>query len=795
MNWYRNLKIRSRFIVTFAVILISFLLAGYLGFSTIFKITNSFSKNITSNQEVVLESASVINNIVQIRVDALNINGSSGNIDVNAAKEKLNKSLNSALEELEAYLDKVRLAAEGTKGDVLAKYEEQLKLGEYLSSFSTKYVEKNCDYFAALNAGNTALVKSLDEEITKIGNDLFEYLFYLPKIAFEAITLQSESIKNSSIFNIILTLIIFLISITVSATLASILSITTRKPIDKLSKDSKTVAKGDLNVSIRMNTKDELGDLSNAVADMADVIKAILEDIKTLSFELSKGNCSYLIDSSKYTGVFKEVTEAINSATKVLIEDTLYTIDRIQEFSKGDFSQEIKRFPGEKEAIKIGLDSVKNSLQLVSGDITDLVRAASEGNLEFKLDTEKYSGQWKETCNGLNSFVYNVVVPIKETQNALNQFAKGNFAHRITNEYKGEFNEIKKTVNFTAETIGHYISEISETLTKMANKDFNVSIDNEYLGDFKEIQNSVNNIVANLNILVKDIISSAEQVNAGAKQISESSISLAEGATEQAEAVENLTNTVKLISEQAVTNAKNSEKANDLALHTKENAASGSEQMNNMLTAMEDINNSSNSISNIIKVIDDIAFQTNILALNAAVEAARAGEHGKGFAVVAEEVRSLAARSQEAAKETTELIQSSVDKVEEGSKIANSTAESLLSIVNQIEEISSLVNSCALSSKEQEKSIEEMTIGINQIKNVTQDNTATSEESAAASEELASQSEVFYTSVSDFKLKENMSNTSINNTKSSSISYGDIDLNPLSDAAITISDDSNFGKY
>ncbi len=309
-------------------------------------------------------------------------------------------------------------------------------------------------------------------------------------------------------------------------------------------------------------------------------------------------------------------------------------------------------------------------------------------------------------------------------------------------------------MNFTAETIGSYISEISGVLTQMADKNFDISIDREYLGDFKSIQESVNLIVTNLNILTRDIISSAEQVSAGARQIAESSTSLAQGATEQAGAVEELTSTVSIISEQSKANAVNSEKANELALDAKDSAAGGSEQMDKMLLAMEEINTASNSISNIIKVIDDIAFQTNILALNAAVEAARAGEHGKGFAVVAEEVRSLAARSQQAAKETTELIESSVFKVEEGSKIANDTAKSLVNIVNQIEEISSLINSCAMSSKEQEKSIEQITIGIDQISVVTQTNTATSEESAAAAEELSSQADVFYASVSDFKLRD-----------------------------------------
>ena len=522
----------------------------------------------------------------------------------------------------------------------------------------------------------------------------------------------------------------------------------------KIKDGAMTIVKGNFDVDIRSNSRDEIGQLSNSVADMASIFRSILVDINNLSIELEKGRISFRINSEKYEGSFKKVASAINNATNQLVEDSLYVVERIKEFGEGNFNSEIREFPGEKVIIKDGLIAVQEALKNVSKDIFELINAANEGNLEFRLNVSKYIGEWKETTSGLNVFVENVVVPIKETQNALNQFAKGNFEHRITNEYKGEFNNIKETVNFTAETIGSYINEISDALTQMADKNFDISIDREYLGDFKAIQESVNLIVTNLNELTRDIISSAEKVSIGAKQIAESSTSLAQGATEQAGAVEELTSTVAMIAEQSASNALNSDKANGLALNTKENAADGSKQMDKMLIAMEEINVASNSISNIIKVIDDIAFQTNILALNAAVEAARAGEHGKGFAVVAEEVRSLAGRSQQAAKETTELIESSVLKVEEGSKIANDTAEALVSIVGQIEEISSLIYSCAVASKEQEKSIEQITIGINQISTVTQRNTSLSEESAAASDELSNQADVFYTSVSDFKLSD-----------------------------------------
>ena len=301
--------------------------------------------------------------------------------------------------------------------------------------------------------------------------------------------------------------------------------------------------------------------------------------------------------------------------------------------------------------------------------------------------------------------------------------------------------------------IGGPIKKLSGAAELIADGDLNIELEISSKDEVGALAASFLRMSDNLNNVMSNINAAADQVASGSKQVSESSIALSQGATEQASAVEELSSSLEEISVQTKQNAENANQANILAEAAKENANTGNEQMKEMLKAMDEINESSTSISKIIKVIDDIAFQTNILALNAAVEAARAGQHGKGFAVVAEEVRNLAARSAKAAKETTAMIEGSIQKVDGGTRIANRTAEALSKIVNDITKVASLVGDISYASNEQASGITQVNQGIIQVSNVVQTNSATSQESAAASEELSGQAEMLKDQVNRFSLK------------------------------------------
>lgn len=260
-------------------------------------------------------------------------------------------------------------------------------------------------------------------------------------------------------------------------------------------------------------------------------------------------------------------------------------------------------------------------------------------------------------------------------------------------------------------------------------------------------------LVHNMHRVVSSVISTADQVASGSSLVANSSFTLSQGSTMQASSIQELTAALAEIASQTNLNAKNAEKASSFAKQAKANAAAGNDHMKSMLGAMDEINISSSSIGKIIKVIDDIAFQTNILALNAAVEAARAGQHGKGFAVVAEEVRTLAAKSAGAAQETTELIEGSKKKVDAGTKIARATADALREIVTQVDVAADLISAIAKASGEQAGAIEQINSGIQQVSEVVTANAATSQESAAASEELSGQASQMKDAISLFKMK------------------------------------------
>ncbi len=347
--------------------------------------------------------------------------------------------------------------------------------------------------------------------------------------------------------------------------------------------------------------------------------------------------------------------------------------------------------------------------------------------------------------------------PVKELSYVATQIAEGALDQTIHYQSKdelgilaGDFNK----VTIRLREYVKYINDISDKLREIAAGNLAFTLENEYSGEFSKIRTSLEEIAFELGNTIGQIRTASNQVAAGAEQVSNGALTLSQGSTEQASSVDTLAAHIDSVSDSVHKIAQGAQEADRISKEVKSGLLESNAKMRNLTEVIQKINEKSSEIHQIVKTIEDIAFQTNILALNAAVEAARAGVAGKGFAVVADEVRNLAGKSSDAAKETTELLNQTVDSMTEGVAAARETADSMMAVVEQTDKMSSLISGIAEYTSQQAANAEEISQGIGQISTVVQSNVATSEASAAASEELSGQASTLKDLVARFQIND-----------------------------------------
>src|SRR5664280_1348666 len=418
--------------------------------------------------------------------------------------------------------------------------------------------------------------------------------------------------------------------------------------------------------------------------------------------ELQKGHLSNRLHLNRKDEI-GELTHAMDQFAENLQQNIIFSMQQISE-GNIDITPAIT---DDKDEIGPALNKMVNAIGSMSDEIRKSCLAAREGDLSYRADAKSFHGKYQKIVQGFNDTIDAVMAPLEEA---------------------------------------------SEVLVKLAHRDLSARLQRDYKGYYDQIKRTINAVGKNLDKALQQVAIGAEQVASASVQISNGGQSLSQGASEQASSLEEISSSLQEMSSMTKQSTLNAKEAKGVADQARGSADRGVESMNRMSSAINQIKSSSAATAKIVKTIDEIAFQTNLLALNAAVEAARAGDAGRGFAVVAEEVRNLAMRSAEAAKNTANLIEEAVKNSENGVAINAEVLKNFQEIAEKTNKVSQVVAEIAAASDQQDQGISQLNRAVEQLNQLTQQNAANAEESASAAEEMSSQSEEMRSMVGGFKL-------------------------------------------
>jgi methyl-accepting chemotaxis protein len=738
----RNLKIGRRLALNNFVMLA---ITIALSIGGIFIIIRLASGTMSSYQTVIVP-LNHINHFMIPYAELRAVSRDMGRATNAKANEKYKKTIEDSLGTMINEMKSYQKILESNSKRMEKEYEAVNKLNEILIGYSEIYIKKLIP--AGVKNNNSEVFKLISIDLMEPGVAIREQIEILREatdekgmnFALEAERDLRQSVAISAGGLIAASAVMFLLGFFINKSITL--------PIEKIIISADKIARGASKADFETGENDEIGILSRKFNEVSSILSEMISDLKEMVEEHAKGDVEKYIDETKYVGVFRNVTRSVNKMVKGYVRHIGDLGECLAAFGEGDFSVKYSQISS-----RAAVESLRENLAGVKSEISSLSAAALAGNLTARANAADFKGGWGDLLIELNKVMDAVIQPIDEAYSVLAVMAAGDFNVKMDGEYNGDFALIKNSLNNMIDSISGYIEDISRVLNEISEANLDITIEKEYIGDFSAIKTAINVIVKQLSELVGKINYSTGLVHNGSKKIAGASARLFEGVAEQLESVEAINATMSEISRKANQSAQSAEKADGLAGDARETANVCNDKMKNMLNAMEEINTASCEISKINKAIEDISMQTNMLALNAAVESARAGAHGKGFIVVAEEIRCLAAKSQTASKETSELIEKATKKVSIGMQIAWETFENLNKILSGVSDVSEMIGTVAHASRAQENAIIKVNKGISQILSVAQNNKDVVQSGSESSRELTLEAGALKNMAAAFKIK------------------------------------------
>ena len=497
---------------------------------------------------------------------------------------------------------------------------------------------------------------------------------------------------------------------------------------------ARAVAEGDLNATIDVTRKDEIGVLINALRDMKEKIRDVLKETDGLIRDVQVGKLDSRGNDTAYAGGWQELVQGLNSLIDAFVTPITITAGHLERIAKGDIPEKItEEGQGDFQHITKNLNLLIENITQVLQETNNLTRAIQEGKLDSRGNADAYRGDWQELVVGVNNVIQAFVEPLQTTATYIDRIAKGDIPKRLSSDYQGDFNAIKTNVNILINAM----DDITHLAEQMASGNLALEVQERSHAD--TLMQALNMMVQRLRGIVTTIKSSSGNVATGSQGLSSSAQEMSQGATEQAAAAEEASASMEQMTANIRQNTENAIQTEKLAMKSAEDAQEAGRSVAQTVAAMQDIVKK-------ISIVEEIARQTHMLSLNATIEAAKAQEYGKGFSVVASEVRALAERVQSAAVEINHVASESIT-------VAERAGAMLATLVPDIQKTADLVQEISAASKEQNAGAEQINNAIQQLDSVIQQNSATTEEMASTTEELAGQAEQLRDTIAFFSLE------------------------------------------